>query len=680
MFFLISQILLHGIIYLINNGGTLSGKYNGKIYIIGKENYIKTTGTIGTFYIADKIYKEYANFNDNLWDVLIGNNGIEIYYNNTNSVIADYVDINDEIIAFVGNCMRIPTRAINKLQIDNIITHKIFDINYNFDGGGRVTCICKNLYLIIGSEYYINGMKYVGNRFVYVNEINKMNIVNVMNDTNNMKDVNNINVTKNVKISNLGFSIDYSDGCSISSALNKLYSPCAFDLININACNGSVRLNNSGTDFDIILNGVKTTIFRGSENIFKIYNSVTMSIIYNSYPYIFYHLPKLTNCCNCTNCDANCKCFSGFIGDNCEKHDCGYGKYVNNTCVCVDFWKGDKCECNCVNISIECVNICKCRDGWKGWNCSEYDCACDKCAFPGYCLCNYPHIGKICDKCVYPFILIGSDCVCSFGFIGNECENSIISLISIIVFIFLVIIFILLIFTHNKSINKLSNSIIKNRINLPLFKLSDVKDLNEIGSGSSSIVYSGILNDKKVAIKLFKHLDDTYQKEYEIISSLSHKNIVKYIGLIDEPIGIIYEYCEKIDKNVSLNKIIMGIINGMIYLHDNNIIHKDLKPENILVKNGEIKIIDFGISTKNNTLNSGLGTPRYMAPEIYYGDVDFSCDVYSFGITIKEIIENKNMVCVSELDKIIETCLNQKSYLRPTFKELKKKLKQVFKN
>lgn len=56
----------------------------------------------------------------------------------------------------------------------------------------------------------------------------------------------------------------------------------------------------------------------------------------------------------------------------------------------------------------------------------------------------------------------------------------------------------------------------------------------------------------------------------------------------------------------------------MSYLHDNNIIHRDLKPQNILIKNGMVKICDFGFAKKLSAssafVNSIKGTPLYIAP------------------------------------------------------------------
>jgi len=86
------------------------------------------------------------------------------------------------------------------------------------------------------------------------------------------------------------------------------------------------------------------------------------------------------------------------------------------------------------------------------------------------------------------------------------------------------------------------------------------------------------------------------------------------------------------------------IIEGLLYLHEQNITHRDIKLENIIIKNKtEIKIIDFGfsvIAAKDKLLNFFCGTPNYMPPEIilkkdYLGE--FS-DIWSIGILLYTIL------------------------------------------
>lgn len=67
--------------------------------------------------------------------------------------------------------------------------------------------------------------------------------------------------------------------------------------------------------------------------------------------------------------------------------------------------------------------------------------------------------------------------------------------------------------------------------------------------------------------------------------------------------------------------IIKETVEALIYMHNNNCIHRDVKGHNILLtEDGNIKLIDFGVSTHVNTdisrKNTSVGTPYWMAPEV----------------------------------------------------------------
>ncbi len=89
--------------------------------------------------------------------------------------------------------------------------------------------------------------------------------------------------------------------------------------------------------------------------------------------------------------------------------------------------------------------------------------------------------------------------------------------------------------------------------------------------------------------------------------------------------------------------IIIGIAFGMRYIHKKGIIHRDLKPGNILINEYNYpEISDFGsgvFQVVGGYLTDGIGTPSYMAPELYDNlGYDESVDVYSFGVILYELI------------------------------------------
>ena len=72
-------------------------------------------------------------------------------------------------------------------------------------------------------------------------------------------------------------------------------------------------------------------------------------------------------------------------------------------------------------------------------------------------------------------------------------------------------------------------------------------------------------------------------------------------------------------------------------MHDVGIVHRDLKLDNIMMDEGEIRIIDFGLSKiikpeEKEKLTTFCGTPHYISPEIFSGSYDEKCDVWSLGV------------------------------------------------
>ncbi len=76
------------------------------------------------------------------------------------------------------------------------------------------------------------------------------------------------------------------------------------------------------------------------------------------------------------------------------------------------------------------------------------------------------------------------------------------------------------------------------------------------------------------------------------------------------------------------------ILEGLLIIHENKIIHWDIKTDNLLIHNGVVKIADFGISKKTESFtDTYCGTPITMAPEIINGDkYDQKTDIFSLGV------------------------------------------------
>ena len=103
----------------------------------------------------------------------------------------------------------------------------------------------------------------------------------------------------------------------------------------------------------------------------------------------------------------------------------------------------------------------------------------------------------------------------------------------------------------------------------------------------------------------------------------------------------------------------------MKHLHDLGVVHRDLKPENILFNENRetVKLIDFGMSKilqdENALMNTKLGTPYYISPEVLTGKYDKGCDMWSIGVITFVLLTGEPPFCgrnAAELFKKIKTC------------------------
>jgi serine/threonine protein kinase len=189
---------------------------------------------------------------------------------------------------------------------------------------------------------------------------------------------------------------------------------------------------------------------------------------------------------------------------------------------------------------------------------------------------------------------------------------------------------------HNKSnsnSNSNSNNNSNNRINsnstLKLLKKCNNFSISGLGSKSSTEIIFVDDNQQK------KYNDDIYDD--------------KFIGIImdyiNDDLKRNIKYFQNINKHFDFKNIEFMFVELMLsiyYIHKKNICHRDLKPGNIFIDEyGILKLGDFGFSKimKSKKMNEYLGTPYYLAPEIWLKkEYDLSCDVYSLGIILYELL------------------------------------------
>jgi eukaryotic-like serine/threonine-protein kinase len=193
-----------------------------------------------------------------------------------------------------------------------------------------------------------------------------------------------------------------------------------------------------------------------------------------------------------------------------------------------------------------------------------------------------------------------------------------------------------------------------------------------IGKGSMGVVYRGIDPDIKrpVAIKTIRkdlldddkgeNMSERFRREAQAAGALNHPGIVA-VYEYGEDAGLAYiamefvegdslrEYMARgasFDEHDSVS-IMAQLLDALQFAHEHAVWHRDIKPANIMVmRNGRIKLTDFGIarieSTDFTKTNVVMGTPGFIAPELYLGrDIDQRVDIFSAGVLFYHLLAGK---------------------------------------
>jgi serine/threonine protein kinase len=191
-----------------------------------------------------------------------------------------------------------------------------------------------------------------------------------------------------------------------------------------------------------------------------------------------------------------------------------------------------------------------------------------------------------------------------------------------------------------RSIAKLSNE------NLVRYHISWIESINL--NKKFDKINENLLLEEQNDTALIKFDNLNLSEDKSIDTTESNYNELNY----DKFIFIQMELCKetlkcylnnnKLDFTDKLS-IIKQVIKGLIFIHQNNIIHRDLKLTNIFISlNNTIKIGDFGLATNIYDVdNDEVGTYGYIAPEIFKGEkCSFNSDLYSLGVIILEVFKN----------------------------------------
>lgn len=194
-----------------------------------------------------------------------------------------------------------------------------------------------------------------------------------------------------------------------------------------------------------------------------------------------------------------------------------------------------------------------------------------------------------------------------------------------------------------------------------------------LGKGATKTVYKAF--DEVLAMEVAWNqvkLKDVFRSpeelqrlysEVHLLKNLNHTSIMRYytswidvdkrtFNFITEMFtaGSLREYRQKY-KRVHIRAIkdwARQILKGLTYLHGHNppVIHRDLKCDNVFINGhlGQVKIGDLGLAATlcgSHHAHSVIGTPEFMAPEMYEEDYNELVDIYSFGMCVLEMLTSE---------------------------------------
>ncbi|KAJ3342374.1 hypothetical protein HDU93_002490 [Gonapodya sp. JEL0774] len=192
-----------------------------------------------------------------------------------------------------------------------------------------------------------------------------------------------------------------------------------------------------------------------------------------------------------------------------------------------------------------------------------------------------------------------------------------------------------------------------------------------LGKGASKEVFKSLDNESGIEVAwnqlridhLSKRDSVRFLSEIQLLQQLRHKNIINLYSywttksadgkerlcFITELMssGTLKQYVKR-TKGMVKPRVVRSwcrqILEGLEYLHSRSpsIIHRDLKCDNIFINgnNGLAKIGDLGLAAlkERDHLSSVLGTPEFMAPELYDEHYDEKVDIYAFGLCVLEMV------------------------------------------
>ena len=168
-------------------------------------------------------------------------------------------------------------------------------------------------------------------------------------------------------------------------------------------------------------------------------------------------------------------------------------------------------------------------------------------------------------------------------------------------------------------------------------------------------------------------------QEFKLLATLRHPHVIEVLDYGFDEAGQPYFTMELLEnaqtileasKNFSIRQrveLIVQILQALSYLHRRGILHRDIKPANVLVVDGNVKLLDFGLSAMQDRSKSEedaggatVGTLSYMAPEVLIGDSSSeSSDLYAVGMIGYELFMGSHPFDSTDVSELINHVLYQ---------------------
>jgi hypothetical protein len=190
--------------------------------------------------------------------------------------------------------------------------------------------------------------------------------------------------------------------------------------------------------------------------------------------------------------------------------------------------------------------------------------------------------------------------------------------------------------------------------------------IEPISAGAMGAVYRAHDNETGTDVALKQctnpHHDQRFEAEARLLASLRHPRVVRILDHFAALSGqyLVMDLVRGVDLGVLIKQrgqpglpveqsieYVRQACEALQYVHDQQIVHRDVKPQNMILGENGIMLVDFGIARllddeKESQATVGIGTPRFMAPEVFAGGrVSPRTDVFSIAATLWTLITGR---------------------------------------